>query len=592
MEAMMPKTDLVIRVAGEAGEGVLSTGQLLVQAAARAGYRVLTDFSPPAEIKGGYSLFQLRIGSHQFYSRGDQVDVLLCMNQEAFDLSIDDLAEGGLLIYDPGELQPPTSPSREQYGVPFSEIARTQLKFELGKNVVAVGALAALFGLPEEYIQKLLQQRFGGRGADILTKNEAALQAGLGYVREHVLSAPGFTAERYAVERGEPARDRIVLSGNQAVSLGALAAGVEFFAGYPITPASDIMEFLAAELPKVGGSVIQAEDEIASINMVLGASFAGKRAMTSTSGPGVSLMVEALGLAAMAELPCVLVDAQRAGPSTGMPTRHEQGDLWLAATGAHGEVQRIVLAPTSVEDCFYQIQHAFNLADQYQMPVIVLHDTVLAVRTESIPRPDPTRIPRRGRLAYQPPGDGAPPHEGLYLRYAITESGISPMSVPGQPGGQYVATGLEHNEEGRPRYDPDTKRAMTEKRMRKLAAAPQDAPEAEYWGDPDAELGIITWGSTAGPVQEAIALAAREGIPVAGMAPKMLWPVPAAQIEPFLRGKREVLVAEVNYSGQFASLLAARFGRAFGRLNAYEGQPFRVRDILAAIRASATAVVR
>jgi 2-oxoglutarate ferredoxin oxidoreductase subunit alpha len=588
----MPKTDLVIRVAGEAGEGVLSTGQLLVQAAARAGFRVLTDFSPPAEIKGGYSLFQIRLGSERFHSRGDTVDVLLAFNQEAYDLSIGDLTEGGLLIYDSAALSPPPSPHREQYAVPLSEIARTQLRFELGKNVVAVGVLAALFGLPEEYLQRLLEQRFGGRGSDVLQKNLAALQAGLDYVRQHIITAPGFDRERFEVARGAPDANIIVVSGNQALSLGALAAGLNFFAGYPITPASDIMEFLASELPKVGGAVIQAEDEIASINMVLGAAFAGKRAMTATSGPGFSLMVEGLGLAAMAELPCVLVDAQRAGPSTGMPTRHEQGDLWLAATGGHGEIQRIVLAPTSVEDCFYQIQHAFNLADQYQMPVIVLHDTVLAVRTESIPRPDPTRIPRRGRLAYQPAGDGAPPHEGLYLRYALTESGISPMSVPGQPGGQYVATGLEHNEEGRPRYDPDTKRAMTEKRMRKLAAAERDAPPAEYWGDPDAELGIITWGSTAGPVQEAIALAAREGIPVAGMAPKMLWPVPVAQIEPFLRGKREVLVAEVNYSGQFASLLAARFGRAFGRLNAYEGQPFRVRDILAAIRASATAVVR
>ncbi len=386
-----------------------------------------------------------------------------------------------------------------------------------------------------------------------------------------------------------------MLSGNQAVSLGALAAGVEFFAGYPITPASDIMEFLAAELPKVGGSVIQAEDEIASINMVLGASFAGKRAMTSTSGPGVSLMIEALGLGAMAELPCVLVDAQRAGPSTGMPTRHEQGDLFMAATGGHGDIQRIVLAPTSVEDCFYQVQNAFNLADKYQMPVIVLQDTVLAVRNESIPRPDPNRIPRQTRLLYQPNGNGhgaPPPHEGYFSRYALTESGISPVSVPGQPGGQYVATGLEHSEEGRPRYDPVTKREMTEKRMKKLAAAPQDAPEAEYWGDPAAEIGIITWGSTAGPVQEAIRLAAAEGIRVAGMAPKMLWPVAAGQIEPFLQGKQDVLVAEVNYSGQFADILAARFGRPFEKLTVYAGEAFRVRDILAAIRAQARAAVR
>jgi 2-oxoglutarate ferredoxin oxidoreductase subunit alpha len=540
-------------------------------------------------------LFQIRIGSERFHSRGDAVDVLLAFNQEAYDFSIDDLAPGGLLIYDSAELDPPTSPDREQYAVPLSEIARNQLKFELGKNVVAVGVLAALFGMPEEYLERLIEQRFGGRGEDILTKNRAALAYGLQFVRDHIITAPGFRRERCEVARGEPDATIIVVSGNQAISLGALAAGVQFFAGYPITPASDIMEFLASELPRVGGSVIQAEDEIASINMVLGASFTGKRAMTSTSGPGFSLMVEALGLAAMAELPCVLIDAQRAGPSTGMPTRHEQGDLWMAATGGHGEIQRMVVAPTSVEDCFYQMQHAFNLADAYQMPVVVLHDTVLAVRSESIPRPDPTRVPRRGRLLFEATNgaNGAlPPHEGYYSRYDLTESGISPMSVPGQAGGQYVATGLEHSEEGRPRYDAETKRSMTEKRMHKLEAAPRDAPPAEYWGDPDAEIGIITWGSTAGPVQEAIRRAQAEGIRVAGMAPKMLWPVPAAQIEPFLRGKQEVLVAEVNYSGQFAQILAAHFGRSFGRLNVYAGEAFRVREILAGIRASARAAVR
>jgi 2-oxoglutarate ferredoxin oxidoreductase subunit alpha len=573
---------------------VLSTGQLLVQGAARAGYRVLTDFSPPAEIKGGYSFFQVRLGSAEFFSRGDQVDVLLAFNQEAYDLSIDHLSDGGLLIYDPAELKPPPSANREQQPVPLSEIARVQIKFELGKNVVAVGVLAALFGLPEEYLQKLIQQRFGGRGEDILNKNLTALQAGLDYVREHILSAPSFPRERYAVECLPADPNRIVVSGNQAVSMGALAAGVDFFAGYPITPASDIMEFLAAELPRVGGAVIQAEDEIASINMILGASFTGKRSMTSTSGPGVSLMVEALGLSAMAEIPCVLVDAQRAGPSTGMPTRHEQGDLWLAAMGAHGEVQRAVLAPTSVSDCFYTMQQAFNLADRYQLPVLVLHDTVLAVRTESIARPDPKRIPREGRLLYEPQeGNGAPPpHEGYYLRYALTESGISPVAVPGQAGGQYVATGLEHNEEGRPRYDADTKREMTQKRMRKLELLAANPPPAEYWGDPAAELGIITWGSTAGVVEEAIRLAEKEGLRVAGMAPKLLWPIPTAQIEAFLAGKQTVLVAEVNYHGQFAELLAGRLGRPFGRINVYAGEPFKVGEVLAAIRAKARAAVR
>ncbi|MER3486786.1 MAG: 2-oxoacid:acceptor oxidoreductase subunit alpha, partial [Chloroflexota bacterium] len=281
-----------------------------------------------------------------------------------------------------------------------------------------------------------------------------------------------------------------------------------FFAGYPITPASDIMEFLAEALPRVGGAVIQAEDEISAITMCIGASYAGKKAMTSTSGPGFSLMVEALGLATMAEIPVVVVDAQRAGPSTGMPTRHEQGDLYLAAFGGHGEVPRIVLAPTTVADCFYQIINAFNLAEKYQTPVIVLSDTVLAVRTESIEKPDLNKVRIEHRLLYQPNGrtNGAAAEGDRYLRYALTESGISPMSLPGMEGGQYVAMGLEHNEIGRPRYDVRTHASMTEKRFRKIIAARQDAPEPERYGDPGAEIGILTWGSTAGAVIEAIDL--------------------------------------------------------------------------------------
>src|SRR5262249_2727991 len=232
----MAKRELVIRIAGEAGEGVLSTGQLLVQAAARAGLRVLTDFSPPAEIKGGYSTFQIRVGSEQFYSRGDAVDVLLAFNQEAYDFSIDDLAPGGLLIYDSEALKPAERPDREQYAAPLTEIAKTRLKFELGKNVVAVGVLAALFGLPEEYILQLIQQRFGGRGEDILNKNRAALEAGLSYVRENIMTQPSFKRERFEVERGAPDASIIVVSGNQATSLGALAAGRGGFPALPPPP--------------------------------------------------------------------------------------------------------------------------------------------------------------------------------------------------------------------------------------------------------------------------------------------------------------------------------------------------------------------
>jgi 2-oxoglutarate ferredoxin oxidoreductase subunit alpha len=381
----------------------------------------------------------------------------------------------------------------------------------------------------------------------------------------------------------------VVLSGNQAVSLGALVAGCRVFAGYPITPASDIMEFLVAELPKVGGDAVQAEDEMASLGMVLGASYAGKKAMTSTAGPGFSLMQELLGLAITAELPCVIANIQRAGPSTGMPTRHEQGDLFIAALGGHGEAPRIVLAPTTVEDCFYQTINAFNLAEKYQTPVVLLSDTVLAVRTQSIPKPALDQVTIINRLTHTADNGHAgtngsiPSAEGGYERYAQTENGVSPMGIPGTEGGQYVATGLEHNTEGRPRYDPQTHITMTEKRFRKMEHAVKDAPPALHYGDPAAEIGIVTWGSTAGAVMEAIDRAAEDGIKAELLAPKMLRPLPDHQLADWLRSKRVVLCPEVNYSGQLAELLMARYQVPLVKVNIYGGQAFTVERLLRAM---------
>ena len=389
----MAREDIVIRIAGEAGEGVLITGQMVTQATARAGYHVLTDSVPPAEIKGGYSFYQIRLGEQRLRSRGDSVDVLLAFNQEAYDNSIDALREGGILIFDSAELNPPGSERYRSYAVPLTDIAKNEVELALAKNMVAVGVVAGLFGLDVEHVHRLLREsKLAKKGEEILNKNLKAVELGNTFVQERV-------AERNSLEvRASELADRIVLSGNQAVALGALVAGCRRYAGYPITPATDIMEFLADELPKLGGAVVQAEDEIAAIGMVLGASYAGQKAMTATSGPGLSLMTEMLGLASMAEIPSVVIDCQRAGPSTGMPTRHEQGDLNLAVYGAHGEVQRVVLAPTSVVDCLWTTVDAFNLAEEFQLPAIVLQDTVLAVRTESIPRPERPRRQHR-----QPP---------------------------------------------------------------------------------------------------------------------------------------------------------------------------------------------
>jgi 2-oxoglutarate ferredoxin oxidoreductase subunit alpha len=575
--------DLVIRVAGESGEGIQSTGILLAQATARGGFHVITYWTVPAEIKGGHALFQVRLGARRLYAQGDAVDILLAFNQEAYELNTKDLREGGLLLYDSADFTPPESDRWRQVPVPLTDIAKNQLKFELGKNVVAVGVCAALFGLPTQHAERLLRDRWQRKGEEIVQINMRALQAGIDYVEQNVPDR-----QQYRLEAPPPRPNTIVLSGAQSLSLGTLAAGVNFFAGYPITPASDVMEFLASELPKVGGTVIQAEDEMASIAMCLGASYVGKKAITSTSGPGMSLMVEALGLGTMAELPVVVVDAQRAGPSTGLPTKHEQGDLYLAALGGHGEVPRIVLSVTGVEDSFHQGVNAFNLAEKYQCPVILMSDTVLMMRMEAITKPDVNAVEVVDRELFEPNGQGGNgngggavhPAEGGYLRYAPSANGVSPMSLPGMPGGQYVATGLEHNETGRPRYDPKTHVAMTEKRFQKFEAARLDAPPPDRHGDPTAEVGIVTWGSTMGNVIEAVDQLAERGIKVDAIAPKMLWPLPDHQLRDFIMSKRKVIVVEVNYTGQLAQLLAARYRNDLIRLNTYGGVPFRVGDIV------------
>src|SRR5438270_457952 len=562
---------------------------MVTQATARAGYYVLTDSVPPAEIKGGFSFYQIRLGEKRLRSRGDVVDVLLAFNQEAFEQSIDTLRQGGILIYDSAELSPPESDRYRSYSVPLTDIAKNEVELALSKNMVAVGVVGGLFGLDVEHIHRLLNEsKLAKKGADILNKNLKAVDLGYKYVAEHV-------SERGSLEvRPSKLEGRIVLSGNHAVALGALAAGCRRYAGYPITPATDIMELLADELPKVGGAVIQAEDEIAAIGMVLGASYAGQKSMTATSGPGISLMTEMLGLASMAEIPAVVIDAQRAGPSTGMPTRHEQGDLNLAVYGAHGEVQRVVLAPTSVMDCFWITVDAFNLAEEFQLPAIVLQDTVLAVRTESIPRPDLSRlhVVNRRTFAYKDGGDGYDAASGpeRYLRYQITQDGVSPMSIPGTPGGAYVATGLEHTQAANTSSDARNHSAMTEKRFRKLDGVLAKAPPAHEYGDPSAELGFLTWGSTLGVVAETIDRLAARGIKAHALAPRMVWPLPTHQLDQFLKNKRRVIVPEVNYTGQFAQLLKTHYQNVeFERLNVYGGQPFSVARVLEAVAATSAA---
>ena len=562
--------DYVFRIGGEGGEGVISTGEMLTLALARAGFEIYTFRTYPAEIKGGHANFQVRASGVLLLSQGAAVDVLVAFNEEACEKHVQDLRPGGVLLYDTDSYTPPRDERRVDYGIPLSSLATEKVGIKLTKNIVALGAVAQLFDLPLDTFRELLRDRFGRKGETVVQKNLLALQVGVDYVRQQL-------PKRDDVHLGVGPRQtkELVLSGNESLALGAIAAGCRLYAGYPITPATDIMEFLAKELPKIGGFVVQTEDEISAVGVVLGASYAGKKAMTATSGPGFSLMTEMLGLAVAAEIPAVIVDVQRVGPSTGMPTKTEQGDLYHAVYGGHGNCPRIVMALTSVQDCFYGIIRAFNLAEQFQMPVVVLSDQYLGHRKATVPVPDIAKVPVVERRAPSP--------EELigYQRYRLTPDHISPMAVPGTEGGGYVADGLEHDETGYPAASNHQMHLRTtQKRYGKIAALEPIANDlVRIYGDPHPEIGVIGWGSSEGVIREAVQMAQAKGYSVGALHPKILYPQPLAKLREFIQGTKAVIIPEVNFTGQFATLLRKRFAYDFVQLNKCIGLPFTPKEI-------------
>ena len=410
--------ELVIRVGGESGEGIISTGALITKAAAEASLYVMTYRTYPAEIVGGPALYQVRIGDSPLLTHGDTLDVLIAFNEEAYERHAQDLKPGAVLIWDSSVFTPPDGAQFIRYPIPLSELATTRIGRPQSKNMVALGAVGQLFSLPQEALEEAVVKRFSEKGTRIVESNLNALRVGMEFVATRVLKQDGLKMPSATPRR------RMVLAGNQAISLGVVASGCRFVTGYPITPASDILEWLAEELPRLGGTVVQCEDEMASLAACLGASFAGKKAFTCTSGPGLSLMTELFNLAGMAELPLVIVDVQRAGPSTGMPTKTEQSDLNHAMFGGHGEAPRVVIAPANVRDCFDWTVEAFNIAEEYQVPVILLSDMALSSRMEGIEPVDPSKLRIKSRKLA---GPGALQN---YERYAFTPSGVSPMAVP------------------------------------------------------------------------------------------------------------------------------------------------------------------
>jgi len=571
------KNDLIIRIGGEGGEGVISVGDFITQACARAGLDVYTFKTFPAEIKGGYAMYQVRASTERVYNQGDIFDVLCAFNGDAYNNNRAFLKPGTAIVYDsPSDFTPDIPEGVHAYPIPMTKTAK-EMNNPRAKNMVAMGALSVLFNIPIESLREVLTTKFARKGEDVVKGNLAALERG----RE--LAAALKKTDPWAIGVPKSKKEVIVMSGNNAIGLGAMIAGLDFFSAYPITPATEVAIYVAKHLPKRGGTLIQAEDEIASISQVLGASYAGKKAMTSTSGPGLALMGEMLGMAFMAELPCVIVDVQRGGPSTGLPTKHEQSDLFMAIHGGHGDAGRIVLSVENVKDCIDLTVVAFNLAEKYQCPVLLLSDGSLAFSTQSVPCPNPDSYTLIERKRW----DG----EGEYQRYKFTEDGISPMADPGTPGGLHIATGLEHDESGLPSYTSANHEAMQAKRFNKLKNVVNDVAPVEVdavQGAGMADLGLIAWGSTIGVVREALQRLRAEGYNVKGFYPKLLNPLPAQQFEDFGASCKRLLLPEVNFLGQLAHFVRAETSLRPESYTICGGMPFtpemivnKVKEILA-----------
>lgn len=566
------KKGVLVRVAGEGGEGVISCGDMIARAMGRLGLDIFTFRTYPAEIKGGPAMNQVRGVSGKALSQGDKLDVLVAFNTEACHLHLKDLREGGVLVYDPMDWQ--DDPTRDIHRLPvhLQEIT-AEVKSRLSKNVAALGAAGKTLGFPVSVLEHVVAEKFSRKSEEVLAKNLDAMR--IGFDRVDMSALPSAPPELVELARNE---SLVVMSGNEALVLGALTAGVSYYAGYPITPASDIMEGLAARLPRLGGVVLQTEDEVSALASCLGASYSGAKSMTATSGPGFSLMVELMGYSVMAEIPVVIVDCQRGGPSTGLPTKVEQSDLDLAIFGGHGEAPRIVLAPGNVEDCFYTIVQAFNMAEKYQCPVVVLSDQALATRTQEFQKPDLASIQIEHRLVPTP--------EELkdYKRYRDTSSGVSPMAIPGTPGGEYISTGLEHGEDALPKYTGENHSLMMAKRWRKIQPAASEPGLVKRYGAAKSTVGIITWGSNEGVCREAVQNLAEEGLDVGLLQVKLLNPLPEEQIAEFLNDMEAIVVPEMNFSGMFARILRSAFMRPFTQLNKTMGLPFTAQEICEAVK--------
>jgi 2-oxoglutarate/2-oxoacid ferredoxin oxidoreductase subunit alpha len=540
-------SDLIIGMAGSGGDGIVSAGESLITAAALEGYHAILTKSFGSQIRGGESSCRIRISNGQVLNPGGTLTVAVALNWEDFLKFGAELPVAGhtVVIYDsktgvaPDKLPLAGVWPAEVMSVPIEQLAKQTAGTEKAKNTVVLGLLAGWFGITRGSLLAGVQKKFAKKGAAVVESNERAFAAGIKYAEANPLRCG--TEMHLAPSEGKA---KLLVDGNEMCGAAAIFSGCQFFSGYPITPSTEIMQYLNREIWKYGGTVLQAEDEIAGVGAVVGASFAGKKAMTATSGPGMSLKTEILGLATIAELPLVCVNVQRGGPSTGIPTKSEQSDLFQAAFSGHGDNIRPVLAPVSVEDTFGITVEAFNIAEHYQTPVIILSDQEIGQRKETV---DPIDTSKFSLVERRRP---TTTELHNYERFRITESSISPISQPGMKNGNYLASGIEHNEKGAPTASGEIHARMNEKRIRKLNPLKRRRDLFVIEGDPDAPMALISWGSVAGVALEAMHTARKEGFRVKLLIPKLVYPVAQEIYRDFLASVEKGLFVEQSHQGQ------------------------------------------
>jgi 2-oxoglutarate ferredoxin oxidoreductase subunit alpha len=572
--------DLNWAIGGEAGDGIDSTGKIFAQALSRAGRHVYTSKDFASRIRGGYTAYKVRTSVDRVESVVDRLDVLIALTERTIDENIEELHDGSVIIYD-GERT-----SMQDVEVPGNmtglDVPLKRLAEEAGgaimRNVVALGAACEVAAFPIEFLDSSLDKRFGDKGTAIVENNQQAARLGAEYAAEQYDHDYGYDIETTDA-------DYVLLNGDEAIGMGAIAAGCRFYSGYPITPATDVMEYLTGRIDEYGGKVVQAEDELAAINLALGAARAGARAMTATSGPGIDLMTETFGLVATTETPLVICDVMRAGPSTGMPTKQEQGDLNMLLYGGHGEIDRLIVAPTTVAECFWKTVEAFNLAERYQMPVFLVADLSLAV-TEQTFTPDTFDMDEveidRGKLVDDDEMSAWVDEQDRFQPHVPTTDGISPRTLPGTDGGAHMTTGLEHDSLGRRTEDTEVRVDQVDKRRQKVETAiEREAWAAREFGDPDADTLLVSWGSNEGAIREAMELLAGDGVDVRFLSVPYLFPRP--ELSEAVDRAELTIVVECNAQGQFADLLERDVFERVERINKYNGVRFKADELATAI---------